>query len=45
MISLWVNLRLWYWHLQVGPDRPYVAWKFNAHRWARHDCAPWIEWY
>lgn len=43
MSNLWINWRFWYWHLQIGPDRPYVAFKFNSFRWERGECSPWIE--
>jgi hypothetical protein len=43
MSNLWINLRLWYWHLQIGPDRPWVAFKFNPFRWERGERSPWIE--
>jgi len=43
MSNLWINLRLWYWHLQISRDRPWVAFKFNRFRWASGRCSPWIE--
>ena len=43
MSNLWINWRFWYWHFQVGPDRPFVSFSFNPYRWARRDCRPWIE--
>jgi hypothetical protein len=33
--NLWINWRLGYWHLQIGPDRPWVAVRFNRWRWDR----------
>lgn len=43
MSNLWVNLRLWYWHLQIGPDRPWVTFSINPYRWERGQRTPWIE--
>lgn len=43
MSNLWINWRFLYWHLQIGPDRPRVAVKFNAYRWHEGSCRPWIE--
>jgi hypothetical protein len=43
MSNLWINWRLWYWHLQIGPDRPRIAIKFNPFRWERGARSPWIE--
>jgi hypothetical protein len=43
MSNLWVNLRIFYWHLQIGPDQPWVRLSFNAFRWRRRDCSPWIQ--
>jgi hypothetical protein len=33
MSSLWVNIRIFYWHLQIGPDRPWIAMRWNQHMW------------
>jgi hypothetical protein len=43
MSNLWINLRLWYWHLQIGPDVPWVRLSFNSYRWAESNRSPWIE--
>jgi hypothetical protein len=43
MSNLWLNLRIWYWHIQVGPDRPYLAVRFNSFRWEIGQRYPWIE--
>ena len=43
MSNLWINLRVLYWHLQIGPDRPWVEIKFNSYRWSDGDRSPWIE--
>lgn len=43
MSNLWINLRLWYWHLQIGPDRPFVSFGLNEYRWERGMRSPWIE--
>jgi hypothetical protein len=44
MSNLWVNLRVWYWHFQIGPDHPCISlFKFNPYRWERGDRSPWIE--
>jgi hypothetical protein len=29
MSRLWLNIRFWYWHLQIGPDWPWVTWRRN----------------
>ena len=29
MSNLWINWRFGYWHLQIGPDRPFVRWSRN----------------
>ncbi len=31
MSNLWLNWRAFYWHLQIGPDRPWVRVSFNPH--------------
>lgn len=31
MSNLWLNVRLLYWHLQIGPDRPWVRLSFNEY--------------
>jgi hypothetical protein len=43
MNNLWINLRLWYWHLQVSRDRPWLWVSFNRYRWARGLRSPWLE--
>jgi hypothetical protein len=43
MSNLWLNLRVAYWHLQVGPDRPWVSVNFNRFRWERGDRTPLFE--
>lgn len=41
MSNLWLNLRVFYWHLQIGPDRPWVRVSFNRHHVGRR--SPWVE--
>lgn len=43
MSNLWLNIRLAYWHLQIGPDRPWVAIKFNQYRWREGNRHPLFE--
>lgn len=43
MSNLWINWRLWYWHMQIGPDRPHIRFSFNHWRWERGRRSPWIE--
>jgi len=43
MNNLLINLRLWYWHLQISRDRPHVTFRLNHWRWAQGACRPWIE--
>lgn len=43
MSNLWINLRLWYWHLQVSRDAPWVWISFNKYRWINGYRSPWIE--
>lgn len=33
MSNLWLNLRVVYWHLQIGRDRPHITIKRNEWRW------------
>jgi len=29
MSKLIVNIRFWYWHLQIGKERPFIYWGKN----------------
>lgn len=31
MSNLWINIRVWRIHLQIGPDRPWVALHYNTY--------------
>lgn len=31
MSNLWINWRFGSWHLQIGPDRPYITFKQNRY--------------
>jgi len=42
--NLILNLRVWYWHLQIDRDRwwaPRIT--FNDYRWELGERSPWIE--
>lgn len=43
MSSFWLNLRIGYWHLQVGRCRPWIAIRFNDYRAERGAWRPLIE--
>ena len=43
MSNLWLNLRIFYWHIQIGPDRPWASVVFNRYRWERGERSPFIE--
>lgn len=45
MSNLWINWRFWYWHLQIGPDRPWLSINFNSYRWINGYRTPWFERY
>lgn len=47
MSSLWFNVRFGEWHLQIGPDRPFVRFAHNeAHgRQERDSDWRWFELY
>jgi hypothetical protein len=45
MSNLWVNWRFWYWHLQIGPDWPWVTFSRDTLRWHCGWCSPWFERY
>jgi hypothetical protein len=42
MNNLWINWRFGSWHLQIGPDRPYVTIKQNPY-WLEHEPPCWFE--
>lgn len=44
MSNLWINWRFGSWHLQVGPDRPWVAMRRNSY-WIDNKPARWFERY
>jgi len=41
MSNLWFNIRFGHYHLQIGPDRPWVRWSRNSF-W---DQQPWDRWF
>lgn len=43
MSNLWCNLRVAYWHLQIGPDRPRVRISFNRYRWDNANKWPLVQ--
>jgi len=47
MSNLWLNLRLWWFHLQIKPDRWWISLSFNKYHWGRLGWNPkrWITLY
>jgi hypothetical protein len=44
MSNLWINWRFGAWHLQIGPDRPFIAIAFNPYHYKNPE-SPWFERY
>lgn len=44
MNNLWINWRFGTWHLQIGRDRPFVAFRQNGF-WLTNKPAKWFEAY
>ena len=44
MSNLWINWRFGAWHLQIGPDAPYVRVSKNNY-WTEHTPPCWFERY